>query len=603
MEYLKQIPLFSQLDNESLKKIESIIEELTVEKDKFLFYENDPGDAFYIIKEGRVSVLKNQSDGTRKLIVTLGKGDFFGELALINGECRNATIKCDTDCKFLVISKEKFDVLLRINLSISVQIIKVITKRLKEESENKKKIESKIISVCSPKGGSGRSVIISNLAVSLASLKKSVVILDCDLQFGDQAMMFNILNSNTIGDLVKNEKIFNWEIIKKYIEKTDIENLYLLSAPSKPEEAELISRNEIVKIIDILKDNFDFILIDTPSYFLDVAISVYDISDIILLVTEVDLNSIKNAKSAMKVLEKLNYSDDKIKIIVNKLGKNKAVNSDNISNSLSKKIFCELPYVPYELTSSINRGESIVSYDVNNPFSRSIINMAKKLNGENIKQNNFFENVTLKIKSIYGAIAKWKRVKEMEPKYAVAYYNLGLAYKTKGMIDEAISEYKQAISLNPDYADCHYYLGLAYLEKGVLDDAGRSFENALHINPKYKEAKSRLGLAYLKMNKLDKAKEVLESLVSEYPYFADSLNYLGKTYVLMKKYDKACEVLKKALDINPRYIQARLNLAECYEALNFEKEAIEEYRRILNETEKDNDFHILAKKKISSMCT
>lgn len=603
MEYLKQIPLFSQLDNESLKKIESIIEELTVEKDKFLFYENDPGDAFYIIKEGRVSVLKNQSDGTRKLIVTLGKGDFFGELALINGECRNATIKCDTDCKFLVISKEKFDVLLRINLSISVQIIKVITKRLKEESENKKKIESKIISVCSPKGGSGRSVIISNLAVSLASLEKSVVILDCDLQFGDQAMMFNILNSNTIGDLVKNEKIFNWEIIKKYIEKTDIENLYLLSAPSKPEEAELISRNEIVKIIDILKDNFDFILIDTPSYFLDVAISVYDISDIILLVTEVDLNSIKNAKSAMKVLEKLNYSDDKIKIIVNKLGKNKAVNSDNISNSLSKKIFCELPYVPYELTSSINRGESIVSYDVNNPFSRSIINMAKKLNGENIKQNNFFENVTLKIKSIYGAIAKWKRVKEMEPKYAVAYYNLGLAYKTKGMIDEAISEYKQAISLNPDYADCHYYLGLAYLEKGVLDDAGRSFENALHINPKYKEAKSRLGLAYLKMNKLDKAKEVLESLVSEYPYFADSLNYLGKTYVLMKKYDKACEVLKKALDINPRYIQARLNLAECYEALNFEKEAIEEYRRILNETEKDNDFHILAKKKISSMCT
>lgn len=599
MEFLKQIPIFQSLDDDSLKKINECIESKQIIKGKTLFFEGDPGDAFYILRKGIVGVIK-KIDGKEQKVAELSEGDFFGEMALIEGEPRNATVMCETDCELLVISKEKFDTLLKVNLSISIRIMKVISQRFKgKQAKAEESREGKIISVCSPRGGCGRSMLISNLGAVLASRGHSCVILDYDLQFGDQALMFNIMHSSSLSDLVQNEQSFSAEIVEKYLEKTHIEKLFLLAAPATPEEAELVSRQAAFEILSSLKSKFEYILIDTSTYFSDVNLSAFDQSDMILLLCEVDLAGIKNSRAAYKLLENLNYSTEKIKLVVSKVGKNKGITLENISNSFSRPVYGELPYSTDDCVGSLNRGLPLFSLAQDCPYSVAVSALCTKIAGETPAPAGIVSKIFEGIKNVYGSVAKWQKAKELEPKYAGAYYNLGLAYKAKGMIDEAIEEYRAALKLNPGYADCHYYLGMAYMEKGVFEDASSCFREALKINPKYKESSNMLGVALIKGGKLTEARKVLEDLITEYPHFADSMNYLGKACLMLKEYDYAEEMLKKSLEINPRYLEARYNLASVLEARKMIKEAIEEYQRIISEGSRENPYVLLSRERIS----
>ncbi|MDD2716306.1 MAG: tetratricopeptide repeat protein [Candidatus Wallbacteria bacterium] len=604
MEFLKQIPIFHNLEEESLKKINDLIETKNFQKGKVLFYQGDPGDIFYIIKKGTVSVMKKIENEQQK-VAELAEGDFFGEMALIEGEPRNATIICETECQLLAITKEKFDTLLKVNLSISLKIMKVMSQRFKERAAktttagDQAPKEGKIVAVCSPRGGCGRSTIIANLATAIAKRGHSTVIVDYDLQFGDQALMFNLMHSNTIVDLIQNEKGFSAATVEKYLEKTGTDNLKILPAPHIPEEAELIPRQAAYEILANLKGKYQYVVVDTASYFSDVTLCAFDLADVLLLIADVDLIGIKNSRAALKLLENLNYATDKIKLMINKSGKNKAITTENITNSFGKPVYSELPYSSEACIASLNRGQPLFQLDPENGFSKVIDELAAKVCGEKKSEPGFMEKIMDSVKNVYGSANKWKKVKEMEPKYAGAYYNLGLAYKAKGMIDEAIQEYKDAIKLNPNYADCHYYLGQAYMEKGLFTEAADSFQSALKINQKYKEAKNLLGLAYLKGEQLDKAKIVLSELIAEFPHFADSMNYLGKTYFLLKDFKQATEMLEKAISINPKYLEARYNLANVYEASKDLKKAIEEYQRIVNEGTADSPYFMLAKERIS----
>ena len=151
-----------------------------------------------------------------------------------------------------------------------------------------------------------RTTITSNLAVSLARSSKRVALVDLDLQFGDVAIMLNFSVKNTISDLVKEFAQLDANLIEDYM-VTHFSGVKVLPAPVKPEYAEYITSNHVEKIINILRESYNYIIVDTSANFHETALTSLDLSDKILFISTLDLPTIKNVKAGLDVMDKLNY--------------------------------------------------------------------------------------------------------------------------------------------------------------------------------------------------------------------------------------------------------------------------------------------------------
>jgi len=102
-----------------------------IPKGTILFWENEPGQEMYIIQSGKVKISKKVRD-VEKTLVILGKGDFFGEMSILNNKPRSATAEVIEDARLLVIDSQTFEVMVRSNTEIAVRLIKNLAARLQE---------------------------------------------------------------------------------------------------------------------------------------------------------------------------------------------------------------------------------------------------------------------------------------------------------------------------------------------------------------------------------------------------------------------------------------------------------------------------------------
>lgn len=184
------------------------------------------------------------------------------------------------------------------------------------DSNGIKKIRSKVIAFGGAKGGAGRTTVATNVAAALAQAGKRVILIDLDLQFGDVAMMLNLEPKDTIVDLVRDRGDLTIENINNY-SLIHYSGMSVLCAPLSAEYAEYVTPKNVEEIINICRLYFEYIIIDLPASLNDIAISSFDSCNAIMLVYNLDMLSIKNAKSYVTVLEQLQHKD-KIKLILNK---------------------------------------------------------------------------------------------------------------------------------------------------------------------------------------------------------------------------------------------------------------------------------------------
>ncbi|MGM0600626.1 MAG: cyclic nucleotide-binding domain-containing protein, partial [Candidatus Rifleibacteriota bacterium] len=278
IDILKQIPLFNGLEDSDLEKISEVVKERSLPSGTVLFKEGEKGDAFYLLKEGTVEVYKSEGDTEKKVtdISHKDESNFFGEMALIEGAPRNATIKTATECNLLEIDKLNFDMLLRLNSFIALRIMTALSKRFRSATEKEKEKadekSGKVFVVFSPKGGCGKTVFSTNMVAGIAKyVKKEVLLIDLDLQFGEIAFMLGLKASRTIADMI-DAPIEDGETFKSFLVKHPI-GFHILASPFKPEQSETITSNHLRKIVEIARQQFDYIVIDTHSLFQDLTIN------------------------------------------------------------------------------------------------------------------------------------------------------------------------------------------------------------------------------------------------------------------------------------------------------------------------------------------
>lgn len=240
----------------------------------------------------------------------------------------------------------------------------------------------KVISIFSTKGGVGKTVIAVNLALALAKYKQGkVCIIDLDLQFGDVAILMNIIPKATIADMAREIDRYG-EIDDNFVE-TFLFNyngqLKVLPAPFRPEEGEYVKGEHINKILKVLRSKFDYIVIDVPKYLHDTALVALEASDEIFLILEMDVPTIKNGKLCTNIMKSLNYSADKVKIILNRADTRFGITPKDVEEVFDFPVVCQLPSDGNLVLPSVNNGKPFVSEKPGAPISRKFYELVEKI--------------------------------------------------------------------------------------------------------------------------------------------------------------------------------------------------------------------------------
>ncbi len=135
IEACRAIPLFRTLGERDLAAIAELLIERRFPKGATIFEEGVSGEYMYLIQEGQVKVTKMSEDGRQKILEILSPGDFFGEMTLLDREPRSASIKTTHPCVLLALSRQDFLRLLERNLDIGMELLRVLSLRLREADE------------------------------------------------------------------------------------------------------------------------------------------------------------------------------------------------------------------------------------------------------------------------------------------------------------------------------------------------------------------------------------------------------------------------------------------------------------------------------------
>src|SRR5687768_13974692 len=130
-ELLRTVPIFAELSDADIASLSRLATRRRYPKDTVVFFENEEGDFFFMILEGRIKVTILGDDGREVILSLLGSGDFFGEMALLDNEPRSATAIAVEDSELLSLHRNDFQAVLSDNRSITVGLLKVLTTRLR----------------------------------------------------------------------------------------------------------------------------------------------------------------------------------------------------------------------------------------------------------------------------------------------------------------------------------------------------------------------------------------------------------------------------------------------------------------------------------------
>jgi pilus assembly protein CpaE len=236
----------------------------------------------------------------------------------------------------------------------------------------------RIVTVFSPKGGTGKTVTSTNLAAAFAKFEgKRTLLLDLDLQFGDAAIMLGLEPEKTIYDLVVAPGELDSEKLAGYTTRHP-SGLDILPAPVRPEDAELVTETKLSRLLEVARESYDVIVVDTSPFFHGPMLATLDRTDELLLVCGLDVPTLKNVRLALQTLELLAFPQNRIRVVLNRANSKVGMKRGEVEGALSVKIRFEVPSdraVPI----AVNRGNPAVLAESGADFSKAIREMAKGL--------------------------------------------------------------------------------------------------------------------------------------------------------------------------------------------------------------------------------
>ena len=249
-----------------------------------------------------------------------------------------------------------------------------------------------VITVFGAKGGIGKTTIATNLATALVrETGQTVALVDMDTRFGDVAIMMDVPVDRNITDLTRRLDHVDRSTIKEYLVPHS-SGVAILPAPSHPGDWNVVSPDHIEQIVRLLAQTHDFVILDTPGTFNEMVAAALEMATVVLLVTSMDVASIKDTVLALNMLRSWSFPREKVKLAINHANVANSVKEKDVVRTLEYEVFWQIPY-DEAVTKSTQLGQPIVLTKPNSRVGANLIDLARVIAGARPRQRSMFERL------------------------------------------------------------------------------------------------------------------------------------------------------------------------------------------------------------------
>lgn len=274
-----------------------------------------------------------------------------------------------------------------IRLPINEDELNTVIERTAEfssQNTEEPKKRGKAIAVFSSKGGCGCSLIATNLAMLQTT---PTVLVDLNLQSGDLELMLGVKPKFSLADVVDNRDRLDDALLASYLTHHST-NVSLLAAPIKAESAEDIEPKHIYEVMELLRQRYETVIVDTPHSFDAVTISALDHADQILVVLTLEIHAIRSTRRALEIFDRLGYPRKKIRLVVNRWSKNIELDQRQVEGFLGERVIGFIQSDYRAAVNSINLGQPMINSAPTSKATADLRQMAGKLFEGKVEQQS-----------------------------------------------------------------------------------------------------------------------------------------------------------------------------------------------------------------------
>ena len=246
-----------------------------------------------------------------------------------------------------------------------------------------------VIAMIPAKGGAGATFLAANLAFALSKLGKRVAVLDLNLYFGDLILF---MGSHKVGsnlfDLARQGERLDAALLDSSMVKVS-DQLHILAASDTPEHASEISTTGLDRLIELARNQYDFVVLDLSSMLDEVTLKALDFADNIYLTMQLNLPSLHAAKRIVTFFRDRGYPLDKLGIVVNRFEKGGYISLEDVAKTTHSKIDRTIQNSFSAVSASMNQGIPILELSPRDPVAKALVEWAHELapSNEAVKKN------------------------------------------------------------------------------------------------------------------------------------------------------------------------------------------------------------------------
>jgi pilus assembly protein CpaE len=237
---------------------------------------------------------------------------------------------------------------------------------------------SRVVVVLSPKGGSGKTMVSTNLAVALTrGGVNEVALVDLDCTFGDVSSVLGMVPDRTIGQLAALPAI-DPTTVKVFLTRHVESGVQVMAGSGLPEEGEAVTAEVARQVIDTMAREFPFVVVDTAAGLDERALAAIDMATDLVFVASMDVTSIRNLGKEIDALDRLGATTARRLFVLNRADARVGLELHDVERALAMPVTASLPssrLVPL----SMNQGRTLVQSEPSSPVSQQIIQVARLL--------------------------------------------------------------------------------------------------------------------------------------------------------------------------------------------------------------------------------
>lgn len=253
--------------------------------------------------------------------------------------------------------------------------------------------QGKVITVASPKGGVGKTTVSTNLAVGLAMREpKSTVLVDIDLHFGDVASALNINPEYTLPDMAHGPISRDSVAVKSYLTEHS-SGLFVVPGSESPAAADAISAKEIGTLLQTLTGQFKYVVVDTAPGLGEHTLTVLDQTDILVLVTSLDVPGVRGLRKELDTLRDISIVLESRLVVLNFMHPSRGLTAADVEATIGRKVDIQLPQAN-SVPISTNQGVPLLQGNSRDPVAKQLRTLVDLIADEDkapVRGHRFFD--------------------------------------------------------------------------------------------------------------------------------------------------------------------------------------------------------------------